>query len=307
MKLASQTELNVARQLIKDDMNEEGLNEYRKLYQKYPNDQNLLCEFGSLLLRQGINISEALYMLKLAVNYSNQHVISYEIGKHFLDKSDFDEAEKYFSSMLKGNETNKCYALRTLVVIDIHRGDYNEAYKKFRKLEWISKTCSFIIPHYYNLKFLIFYNNNMNLNQFYMQDYFVSQVMNYSEDDAVEHIKKHLDSSDYKNVHSMFNEEVDVNKLYYQISDKIKNMKPSSIDIVDFYTIELNNNIGETYRNVETSCIEVITIPNTKKIVSMYPISTDHINKITKLKEEKDIPQKNKKSKKRKKLTKKSK
>lgn len=81
----------------------------------------------------------------------------------------------------------------------------------------------------------------------------------------------HLDENDTKKIHSCYNENLNIDKLFEEIQLKIANLSPYKSTLVDKYTIEYGYNIG-SIDNIQTNFIRVITILNTKDIITMYPI-----------------------------------
>ena len=94
----------------------------------------------------------------------------------------------------------------------------------------------------------------------------------------------------------------DILKLYDYCLQNIREKKPSGYGVVDYYRCSLDKNIGETYSNKETTVVEVITLPNTKYILSIYPVYSKHVNKVVEQREEERKPLLKKKKKKKKTL-----
>ena len=103
-----------------------------------------------------------------------------------------------------------------------------------------------------------------------MEYYFYSQMIDYNEEKAIEHIKLHLDENDEKQNHSIYTEDVNIEKLYEKAKIKITNINPSRVAILDKYIVECDNIIGKT-NGEEVDCLQVITLPNTNNIITMYP------------------------------------
>lgn len=101
--------------------------------------------------------------------------------------------------------------------------------------------------------------------------YFYQQLLNYDSTEAIKHIKLHLDENDTKKIHSCYNENLNIDKLFEEIQLKIANLSPYKSTLVDKYNIEYDYNIG-SIDNIQTNFIRVITILNTKDIITMYPI-----------------------------------
>lgn len=312
MQRASQKELNYVRQLLLDEEIDLAIQELRNLRKKYPNDSVILQNLGSVLLKQGTNVSEALYLFSLAKTRQNKHSISFEIGSYHLGKGEFETAEEKFMSMLEGNDSDKCYGYLGLIRTYIHTEDYETALDYFKKLDKIHNFLEFSIPHYYNLKFYLLFKNGVIIDETRADNYFTNQLVDYSREAAIEHIKAHLKNAgseglETKRFHSVFIQETDIEALYDYCCEAIKNQEQSGYGIVDYYRCELPNTIGSTYSHKETTNVEVVTFPNTKLILSIYPINKDHVNKIVNQKEEERLGVlKEKRKKKKKKVYKKN-
>lgn len=307
MKFVSTSELNHIKELLINDEIDLAISELRKLCKKYPNDSTVYQELGSVLLRQGIHVSEALYYLSLATNSRNKHSISYDIGVYYLSQGDFRKAEEKFKTLLDGNESYRCYGYLGLIRTYIHTEEYKKALDCFDELKKLRRLTDFDVSHYYNLKFYLLYKNNIIIDESRADNYFTKQLLNYSKESAIEHIKEHLkEASDEelksKRFHSVFDKETNIEELYDFCSETIKKQKPVGYGIVDYYICELNDKVGATYSKKETASVEIITFPNSKQILSIYPVYDKHINKVSNIKEEEKKP----KPKKKKKLTKKN-
>lgn len=291
MKVASTNEINKARELLESDEVELAIKEYKKLSSKYPNDSVVYFELGTLLLRQKINISEAFYYLSLATNHHNKNAITFDIGVYYLNTGDFEKAEEKFSSLLNQNETFRCYGFLGLIRTYIHNDKYELALDCFNKMDKVRKFTDFEISHYYNLKFFLLYKNGVLIDESRADNYFRKQLINYSKEDAIEHIKEHLKKSTEeelktKRFHSVFEEGTDIEGLYNYCSSQIKDKKPDGYGIVDYYKCKLEDKVGATYTNKETTHVEVVTFPNSKVILSIYPVYENHVNKVSNPKEE---------------------
>ncbi len=301
MNVASTRELNYVRQLLLDEEVDLAIKELRNLQKRYPNDALVLYELGTTLLRQDINVSEALYLLSLATNEHNKYAISNEMGTYFLNHGKYDEAIEKFSFLDNSEkEKDRCYGLHGLIMTYIHTGDYDKALACFDRLKIVRRITDFDVSHYYNLKFYLLTMNNLNPNEAYADNYFRKQLVEYDKEAAIEHIKEHLRRADEeelktKKVHSVFNENIDIEKLYDYCLEKIKDLNPSGRGIVDYYKCQLDDKVGATYANKETTYVEVVTFPNTKQILSIYPVFAGHVNKVAEQKEKERRPYKPKK------------
>ena len=312
MKVATTQELNHARQLLNTDETELAILELKKLYSKYPSDTVVIYELGSTLLKQGKDIREALFLLSLATNSINKDSITNDIATYHLNNGEFEKAKEKFLQLTKGNEKARCHGYSGLIRTYIHTEEYGEALNCFNALNDVREYMEdeFKVSHYYNLKFYLLYKNGLLSENSHIDNYFRKQVVDYDKDLAIEHIKEHLKSKEEitdnpkreKSVHSVFNKEIDLEKLYDYCLEYIKDKKPDNYGIVDYYKCALDKSIGITYNYNETTYVEIVIIPNTKDILSIYPVDNKHVNKVsTERTKERKQPKKKKYNKKYKK------
>lgn len=293
MKLTPVHEFNVIKKYLFNEEYDKAINELRRLHKIYPDDKNVLFELASILLRQGINISEALYTFALIKDRGNKNSIENEIGSYYLRNGDFEKAEESFKTILTGNpsETETCYGLHGLIKIYVHQDKWEDALRCFDRLVKVSELADYKLSHFSNIRFLLLYKNNYINGKEKMDNYFERQLVDYDKNETINHIKRHLeklnpDGTKFKTFHSVFSSETNIEELYDYVLEKINDINPSSYDLVDYYKVDINEKIGETYSNKETKCVEVVTVPNTKQILSIYPVLKNHINKSIREKEE---------------------
>ena len=291
MKLASTSEINKAKLYLENDEVDLAIKELEKLIARYPSDGRIYYELGTLLLRQGKDVSRGFYYLSLATNERTKNAINFDIGIYYLYKGEFDKAKEKFESLLDQDDTYKCYGYYGLIRVYIHTEEFDKALDCFKKIDKLHVLANFEISHYHNLKFYLLFKNNLEIDDSRADNYFRKQVINYSKESAIEHVKDHLKDSNSeelkpKRVHSVFEKGTDIEAIYDYCDLAIKDKKPSSYGIVDYYMINLDDKIGVTYSKKETKYVEVMTIPNTKQILSIYPVYEKHVNKIACQKEE---------------------
>ena len=81
----------------------------------------------------------------------------------------------------------------------------------------------------------------------------------------------HLDENDFKRLHSVFFESTDIEDIFSSIERSISEAIPDQLNFTDKYKVDCGNVIGVN-NGAETSCVEVVTFPNTKDIITMYPV-----------------------------------
>lgn len=106
-------------------------------------------------------------------------------------------------------------------------------------------------------------------------EYMKNQIRNYNEEKTLEHIKEHLKENNDKTI---FNEDVNIEYLFEAVKNNIYKSKKANINEileVHYYTI---HKIGHDKDGNSCDNIKVVVIPNTNKILSMYPCNKSKNN-----------------------------
>ena len=101
--------------------------------------------------------------------------------------------------------------------------------------------------------------------------YYFNQIINYSKERAIEHIRKHYESIGSKGI---FFPDMNLEETFEIIEKRISVIDPSYLGVRssgDSYLIDFENAgiVGSTILNK----MQVVTIINTKKIITFYPVS----------------------------------
>ena len=101
--------------------------------------------------------------------------------------------------------------------------------------------------------------------------YYFNQVINYSKERAIEHIRKHYESIGSEGI---FFPDMNLEETFEIIEKRISVIDPSYLGVRssgDSYLIDFENAgiVGSTILNK----MQVVTIINTKKIITFYPVS----------------------------------
>jgi len=255
--------LELGRLELKEENNDKARYYFEHLLNTKNNEYAML-ELGKLELKEGNN-DKARYYFEHLLNTKNNEYAMLELGKLEAKERNNDKARYYFKHLL--NKKNKEYAKDELLFLNISEGKYKEAYEL---LNSIPNYTDKIV--YANAKDFLEYNlgisdraSNNRVN------YFNSQLYNYDENKTLYHISKHLDENDKKKVHTVFYSDIDLRELLLMVKDKIKNAIPNRSTTVDKYIVRYDDYIA-TIDSDETQYLEVVTFPNTKNIITMYPI-----------------------------------
>ena len=110
--------------------------------------------------------------------------------------------------------------------------------------------------------------------------YIKRQILDYSENMALNYINRHTKYGDNNCVLSIFND-IDIIYLFEVIKNNLKKSKRANInDVLDIYFFGINN-IGYI-KDSEAVCnyIKVVVVPNTTNIISIYPTTNPSIKDV---------------------------
>ncbi len=241
----------------------------RQYFEQLLNTQNrdyAMLELGRLEASEGNNFMARQYFKRLLNTQSNNYALL-ELGRLEVTEGNNSMARQYFEQLLNTQSEN--FALVEMIFLDIKEKNYLGAYKKIS----VFSNVSLFKKHYYDLKILLEYKlGKINQSEVLNKDYYISQLFNYDEDYALNHIKLHLDENNNKIKHTLFNSDIDLNYLFHYAREQINYLNPVEISIVHKYIVECGFDVS-TINGISTKYIKVVTLPNTNNILTMYPIS----------------------------------
>lgn len=111
-------------------------------------------------------------------------------------------------------------------------------------------------------------------------DYIKSQILNYDLNLAYAHIEEHLKETDTNT--AVFNENINLKELYKVIRENIDNKnKFNTEEFMEIHYFAIPN-VGYNNGN-NCNFIKVVVVPNTKDILTMYPVEDVEPNFITQI------------------------
>lgn len=263
------------------------------LHKSKPNNCKTTYNYAVELLKNN-KVSEAKSILSKLLNpkYKDSNYRQkaiYMLGKIALKEDELDLAEEYFGSLPKD-----LYSRYNLAKVEYQKGNEDKAIKSLTsligtKLDFCARNALAIIcikkeeyreafNHLYaainndttqNVRDSIMLTLSKELNVFFnnydyskAMSYVASQVIKYDVDEVMRHISERHSAQ--------FNNQINITELYRDIEKRlIDKNKINILRITDRYDIEYPN-IG----NCEEDMLRVITLPGTKKIITMFPYST---------------------------------
>lgn len=196
------------------------------------------------------------------------------LGKLELVKGNFEKAEEYFSSLdiKEGNIRAYYEDFHKLALIKFRLKKYDEVLQILDKFEenFDLYDISEMSYEFKRLRLLIEKDNidTSNLDDF---TYSERQIIKYNKKASIEHIYDH---HVYNVRTSKFNDYIDIEELFNTIKDKMNDQNITYDDIFDKYIIKYPN-IGVNKDNENIHQLAIITLPNTKDIINMYPYDGD--------------------------------
>ena len=207
------------------------------------------------------------------------------LGRIKYDNQDFNEAESIFAKLVDNNNGTRYYnyAQYYLIVAKFRLKKYDEA---LRLIELYKQDLSYSNRNKRELSLMYFYINKELGNELKPSNYSERQLVYYSEELAINHIRNHHDI-DY--TISRFNDNIDIEKLYHYIRKNIDIDKRKIFGLLDKYTIDFPKDMGnDDIRNLRS--VSAICLPNTDEILTMYPDRYEQIIDVNEINESNNKP-----------------
>ena len=112
----------------------------------------------------------------------------------------------------------------------------------------------------------------VNWNKGSRSDYLKEQILNYSEQNFINHINIHITNEENESdeTHSKYKENTDLKYLIKCVKEGLKTSKKANVeDIFEIHYFYVPN-IG-VYKNEMCNFLKVLIVPNTSNIITMYP------------------------------------
>ena len=106
------------------------------------------------------------------------------------------------------------------------------------------------------------------------ETYIIKQIRNYNENDAIMHIAKHSAITNHKEGTPLFHPYIDLRVLYNEMTEKIKCNEYLYHDLFEHYIFRYDNVARKD--GIPYNYIEVVSLPFTNQIVTMFPVITDN-------------------------------
>ena len=219
-------------------------------------------------LRNKEKALEYIDILKENPYYTLNDDLNYMMGKIAIIDKQWLKALEYFNKVEKRNNTayrdvlfKKCCVYAKLNEIDkleemLNELDSLNIYGKYDGI--IRKMHTYVSDRKYH---------NIEVND--SMSYVELQIINYDKERAIEHIKLHQKPDSTKENHSIFSDNINIENLYEEVLDHLNDETFHDSNLVDCYILNYPN-VGYCEDKI-SDLLKVITLPNTKEIVTMYP------------------------------------
>lgn len=182
------------------------------------------------------------------------------LGLSAMILNDIEVAEKIFE-FLRTHGYRKKHSIQCLMTIEAKKGNYKEAYQRHLELCNLDEKSD-----EYSSLFVLYKLHKLDADYPTHHQYSKKQFLEYSLDDAKSHVDKKNGKRFLDNVDSIFN----------TCNISIQNLEPiEKAGSHDKYIWEFENNIAIKF-NKPTNRVVIITIPDTKDILTIYPTITEN-------------------------------
>ena len=219
----------------------------------------------------------------LNINSKSENIANYYLGKIEFYQHDYEKALSFYEKVSKNNKRTYRDMLYKKICCLIKIKNYKEAYNTFEELKEFDLNSKY--GNKYNM-IEIYLKNMLNEKHNIEPKNYIENLLNdYNYQGVIKHINKHKEMDETKINHTIFNENIDLEELYKYVILNINDDNFTSNNFNDVYTIEYKN-IGYS-KTKELHYIRVVTIPNSKKIVTMYPYDNKMLYKNKKIEKNK--------------------
>lgn len=231
-------------------------------------DKCFACvELGKLSkLEKKYSEAESYFELFLNSKFKKERIMArFHLGQLKALQGKYDEAETYFKEILSYNTIkDKKDALRLLILLGIKKKDYDMSLKYLE----IAKKLNIDIDY----KIILYISKQLNI---FIKNAYLNRPLNYSEKQVISYdpylaIENIIENQNIED-NTVFNKNIDVYKAFNDVKKYLtEEYKTSDFSFNDKYLISYDN-IGANGENY----LKVVTLLDSKEIVSMYPVKRD--------------------------------
>lgn len=220
------------------------------------------------------NYYEAIKNYRMAIQATDSPSIKqasyYSVAMLEFALGGFSLAEIDIKSLIKQETINE-KTNKMLIGLYLRQGKYEEAKTHLEQLRISHPE----IPVDSSFDIIIAKNLNLPLPKRNQNGYFARQLIKYSKEEAIKHIKEgHAEQSSED---SFFSSNVDIDELFEAVVPQLTEDAVQYEALTDIYMVPYQN-IGYDKQNNIINALRIVTLPGTKEIITMYPCATPIIN-----------------------------
>ncbi len=210
------------------------------------------------------NISDAKKDYLVSVNSSNVNIkqeSAYRLGDILLEERQYDKALANYLEAVKKRKAFPTYIYFRIVAVYMRMEKYKEAYKYLKIIE---ENDAEIVDDYLYREANTFLKSKLNIKiDKNTLCYRESMLVDYSYNKMFNHINYYTVDTKPKFINYTFDELYSIGKSGITPENKVET------NLIDTYDLEVSE-VG-IFKGKTTDKLRVVTIPNTKKIIDMYP------------------------------------
>ncbi len=192
-----------------------------------------------------------------------------ELGMLEMEQGNFSEASSFFEQLSSENTVflNQVFALKNLIYVTIRQHQYEKAYCLLEKL--IDLNHLFNVKEFKQLDFYLRYQlGKITEDDVITSGYFEKQVLEYQSERTLLEIRKSVveDGRSF----SLLSSDIDLSQLFVDIQSRLLELTPTTYTLFDKYIVDMDFVVG-TFSKEEVCQLEVLTLPDTKDILYVYP------------------------------------
>lgn len=211
---------------------------------------------------------EALESYRLALKTTNgkdiRRATNFSRAALYFALGDFVSAEVAIKSCISEEDTISDKSINLLMNIYFKQEKYQEAEKFLRTV----KISNPKINYDEGIDVIIAQKLGKALPPQKSTKHHISQLRNYDKEDALEHIRSHHEYQEDKT--GTFAKNINIDELFEEVKLLMSEDAMIYTDILDTYEI-VYPNVGFDTENNPVDILRIVTVPDTKNIITMYP------------------------------------
>lgn len=188
----------------------------RKLFKNNPDSIALKIQYARLLTYNEKIKLRGIDMLMKIYHSNLKRSSLLELAKQAELCEDFTMARYFFEEAVEAEKISSIYAILGLIELDMIENKFEDAYKLLTE-NYIRLTNIIGKNVISNINFHIRYKLGLIKKEEDVTTYYKRNLINYNENDIINHIKKHTDSSNTKKVNTQFKNNIDIIKLFNEV------------------------------------------------------------------------------------------